>query len=560
MKPKRLALDINGKITWCYAKDENFGKGACTHITHQNLNESQNDFLNRTEKYFHIVNGQRVLNLAKTNDAIQKEHNQKAYLEAKEALEKYGKCAIVQATGTGKSSVFTSIADDYSDEKCILICPLNGIKDQFIEHNTENDVMLKNNLVCLSYSRIQQLVSEGKLDALDEEFGIKGNSRLIMLDELHRSGAKEWSKGINEFIEWAKKDEKVKILGASATPKRDDGTDPSSEFCGGIKVSNLGIEEAIQKDILPMPNYIGVKGFEEQKFREFISNVSKDKNMDSLAKNRCYAFIMGKSQKYVELDNENSLEIKENLQNKINENNFKNKGTKILIFCKDKDDANNGFGKESIERLKKDFPDLKIEYSTYLSGDKGNSKKFYDKFVERHRKVQKGKIEVLIAVNKFNEGIHAPDVETIFMGRETKSNIIYQQQIGRVLTSDSNAGEPLIFDFAGNFKSSDIDLEKLQEMKNKQRVEANQEKKNWIKVKRTNEYLNDLKEIEAYIASEKKNGRYKAGKYKGKYRTINDIYLEERGELPTKSQLNKFKINIDNGKDFEEAYEDSIWY
>ena len=146
------------------------------------------------------------------------------------------------------------------------------------------------------------------------------------------------------------------------------------------------------------------------------------------------------------------------------------------------------------------------------------------------------------------------------MGRETKSNIIYQQQIGRVLTSDSNAGEPLIFDFAGNFKSSDIDLEKLQEMKNKQRVEANQEKKNWIKVKRTNEYLNDLKEIEAYIASEKKNGRYKAGKYKGKYRTINDIYLEERGELPTKSQLNKFKINIDNGKDFEEAYEDSIWY
>ena len=46
---KRLALTVDGNITYCTATDENIGKGRCNHIGHQNDKESQEDFVNRIE-------------------------------------------------------------------------------------------------------------------------------------------------------------------------------------------------------------------------------------------------------------------------------------------------------------------------------------------------------------------------------------------------------------------------------------------------------------------------------------------------------------------------------
>ena len=46
---KRLALTVDGNITYCTATDENIGKGRCNHIGHQKDEESQEDFVNRIE-------------------------------------------------------------------------------------------------------------------------------------------------------------------------------------------------------------------------------------------------------------------------------------------------------------------------------------------------------------------------------------------------------------------------------------------------------------------------------------------------------------------------------
>lgn len=44
---KRLALTIDGRLTYCTSSEENIGKGRCNHIDHQRLNETNQEFIDR---------------------------------------------------------------------------------------------------------------------------------------------------------------------------------------------------------------------------------------------------------------------------------------------------------------------------------------------------------------------------------------------------------------------------------------------------------------------------------------------------------------------------------
>jgi hypothetical protein len=44
---KRLALTVDGHLTYCTASEERIGKGRCNHVTHQRDNESQQQFVER---------------------------------------------------------------------------------------------------------------------------------------------------------------------------------------------------------------------------------------------------------------------------------------------------------------------------------------------------------------------------------------------------------------------------------------------------------------------------------------------------------------------------------
>lgn len=57
-------------------------------------------------------------------------------------------------------------------------------------------------------------------------------------------------------------------------------------------------------------------------------------------------------------------------------------------------------------------------------------------------------INILFCVNILNEGVHLPGVDCIIFLRKTKSNVIYNQQLGRVISS--NVENPIIFDLVNN--------------------------------------------------------------------------------------------------------------
>ena len=52
---KRLAMTIDGRLTYCSASDTNIGKGRCNHLNHAKDGESQIDFLNRSARIMNIL-------------------------------------------------------------------------------------------------------------------------------------------------------------------------------------------------------------------------------------------------------------------------------------------------------------------------------------------------------------------------------------------------------------------------------------------------------------------------------------------------------------------------
>lgn len=52
---KRLAMTVDGRLTYCSADEHNIGKGRCNHVSHAKNGESQEKFLERTTKVVSIL-------------------------------------------------------------------------------------------------------------------------------------------------------------------------------------------------------------------------------------------------------------------------------------------------------------------------------------------------------------------------------------------------------------------------------------------------------------------------------------------------------------------------
>ena len=69
------------------------------------------------------------------------------------------------------------------------------------------------------------------------------------------------------------------------------------------------------------------------------------------------------------------------------------------------------------------------------------------------RQLKDGELEILCAVDVFNEGLDLPDVNTVLMLRPTESPVIFLQQLGRGLRQATGKKELIVVDFIGNHRS-----------------------------------------------------------------------------------------------------------
>ena len=64
-----------------------------------------------------------------------------------------------------------------------------------------------------------------------------------------------------------------------------------------------------------------------------------------------------------------------------------------------------------------------------------------------------GELQVICAVNMFNEGLDVPEIDTVLMLRPTESPVVFLQQLGRGLRRSDGKDALTVIDFIGNHRS-----------------------------------------------------------------------------------------------------------
>ena len=357
-------------------------------------------------------------------------HNRDSYNSVKSSFENGENIVgIVHATGTGKTYNALQLAYDNKDKKIIYIVPSKGIIEHItktIEDNPNLD--LKRDFPNLEFRTYQSFT------LLTEEDISKINCDFLILDEFHHIGAPVWGSKINTMI---KTHPNMKIFGMTAYTVRDrktayerDMANPETNEIFSRKIkSRYDLCDAMIDGILPKPIY---KSAYTNLLELEIQLEEKVKKIGIDTK---------EYQEYIKLLKDVKKRIHEapSISNIIKKN-IKQDG-KYIYFCPpNSEDGTNDIDtikKQAIEWLKGivNEEDIVIYTSKSDMGELGkkNREAFY-RDIDLNGKSVDNKLRVMFAINQYNEGIHAPNIDGVIMGRGTTSDIVYFEQLGRALS------------------------------------------------------------------------------------------------------------------------------
>ena len=156
---------------------------------------------------------------------VLRDYQRNAVLKTDEIFNDRRFASVVLPTGAGKSFVALTELMKHKDEKMLYLAPQNEIleqtKDYIIEfmHGKQGTIgKSKDEIIAEVFPNIKFETYSGLLAQRGKQV-IKQNYDFIVLDELHRTGAKEWETKLNELLN--SQEESVKVLGITATPTRD---------------------------------------------------------------------------------------------------------------------------------------------------------------------------------------------------------------------------------------------------------------------------------------------------------------------------------------------------
>ena len=382
-----------------------------------------------------IINGKPELGLQK--------HQQDAYNSVKKAYEIGDRTAVVIPTGCGKSFVALQLMADNKDKRILFMAPTNAIKSQMYNYSAKYIVGEKPSkertakMIADEYfPNLKIMLYQSLLRVKDEQME-KLNTDIIIMDEIHRTGAEKWEERINTLLE---KNPNSKILGLTATPDRMDDKNIVDELFEGKISYELTLLDALRNGIVKAPLYVKCDyslGEHLEGIRKAIANCDDLKNKIDLQKK------YDRMRKIVELADG----IPE-----LFEKNLKKKNGKYIIFCKDKQHMD-----EVIEQSKKWFENIDKNpeiYSVY-SGD-GYSEKSNKKAIKSFENSRSKHLKLLFSVDMLNEGLHVEDISGVIMLRPTDSRIVYLQQLGRALSSDTSREKTIVFDLVNNYLKNNL--------------------------------------------------------------------------------------------------------
>ena len=348
---------------------------------------------------------------------------------------------IVHATGTGKSYLALNLAYHNQNKKVVYIVPSNGIIEHLENIIKESGLNKEKDFANVEFRTYQSLINL----SLEEMENI--DCDLLILDEFHHLGAPIWGARTKTFIETHPN---IKIFGMTAYTIRDRNTSyerdmanpETDELFSNKIISRYDLCDAIIDGILPQNITYKTSVIDLEEILKKLENKTSSLGLEEENKKELEA-----AKKRISEAPSIAKIIKETIHS----------NSKLIYFCPPFSEK----GVNDIETIKKEamewFKQITGEenivfYSTTSemgTDGKKNREAFYQD-VDLNGNNVSNKLRVMFAINQYNEGIHAPNVDGVIMGRGTSSDIVFFEQLGRALAVNRN-NNPVIIDLAGNY-------------------------------------------------------------------------------------------------------------
>lgn len=348
-------------------------------------------------------------------------------------LKKHGKCLLVRPTGFGKTKTSVDVAKKFKHAVFLYPFVKNGID---IEKYDMSDL----DVHFYTYSKLRNLAkSENNFKRIFSKLNLKNT--IFIMDEAHFVGAP----GTGEVIEKLMEEicPKANFFGITATPTRTDKLEIKWHFFDGITAYEYGLSEAFEDELYTKPHYVYTRidsGYEdrlEKSYLKKIEDMGYSKEKKTQLKNRVKETFKAEKCNIRNLDEI----ISNNLHKFQNENNY----YKFILFFSTFNNMHVK-RKEIVEAFNKVFPGYEVNV-IIVSSESTQYRKNLHK-IDRLT-MRENAIDLIFNVNMLTFGYHVSDLTGIMMFRETISDIIYAQQIGRCL-SVVNKNSSIIFDMVEN--------------------------------------------------------------------------------------------------------------
>lgn len=303
--------------------------------------------------------------------------------------EKEKRALVVSATGTGKTYLGAFAVKNFKPRRFLYVVHRQQIAKKalasfkkVIGGSPSDYGILSGNHHDLNkkylFATIQTLSQDHVLKELSkEEFDY------ILIDEAHRVAAKSYRKIMNYF-------EPQFLLGMTATPERMDAQDVYQIFDYNLAYE-IRLRNALEEKMLTPFHYVGVEDYETEEGlideTSSLRYLTAEKRVDHILKELDYYGYCGS----------------------------KPQG---LVFCSRQEEAReiaaefNRKGHPAVSLTNEDKEEIRTQAISDL---------------------ENGKIEYIITVDLFNEGVDIPSLNQIVMLRNTQSSIVFIQQLGRGL-------------------------------------------------------------------------------------------------------------------------------
>lgn len=332
---------------------------------------------------------------------------QEQALKNLESLRNYAKRGLlISATGTGKTYLSGFDVKNAKAERVLFIAHrktiLSKAKETF-------ETIIKDKKMGIYdgnmgeedylFAMIQTMSKKEHLEKFPKDY-----FDYIIIDEVHHGGAKSYQSLINYFTPRF-------MLGMTATPERGDNFDIYELFHHNIAYE-IRLHDALREELLCPFHYFGISDIEVDgeliTEKTAVKKLTADERVNHIIeKSRFYSYSGDKLHGLIFVSRvEEAIELTEKM---------KNRGIRCEVLT----------GEDSDSKREKTISDL-----------------------------EEGKIEYIITVDIFNEGVDIPCINQVILLRPTESSIVYIQQLGRGLRKYDGKEYVVILDFIGNYEKN----------------------------------------------------------------------------------------------------------